>query len=186
MKSVPAVLAILFGLAILPASGQEIAPISTELSKAAGKFDVQLLKKTFASYQYGPSVIEGAIIDGYQNIAPTDYGDGVDMAVIRYHSEEAGLPDGFYLWSVRTEIPVTQLGDYVVISQLKDFDRKVVFEQKSLANVFSLKPLKNIEDPGVIFSIVGEAITDGVMARGRPSTADGFRSAHRRLTDLRG
>ncbi|RWA81299.1 hypothetical protein [Mesorhizobium sp.] len=147
------------------ARGADLADGPTaELQKAANDFKVKLLPGAYARYEYGLESFETAIIDGFQNVPAAAYQKGVDVGIVRYHSDEDKLPDGYYKWSVHTDNAVTAIGRQSAVTELRDKSGMVVFSQPIAIEALSLTVAQTVPDPGVIVTFSSQPVTKGTKA----------------------
>ncbi len=98
------------------------------ISSAAEKFGVSLvLGKSHLRIESGDTIIESAIIDGFQNTPASSYHEGVDVAIIRYQSKELGIPDGFYKLTTKADEKIESTGKKNANSYLFDQDGNLIF-----------------------------------------------------------
>jgi hypothetical protein len=100
---------------------------------------ISLLESTYLRVETRGKVVEAAVIDGYQNTPASRYHEGVDVAVMRYHSQALGIPDGVYRLRVKSARKITRRGRHRGESQLFNSDNQMVFSMPHYFDVTSVE-----------------------------------------------
>jgi hypothetical protein len=112
----------------------------TSLNAESREFrGVRLIKSTYTRIELSGKVVESAVIDGFQNTPASSYHDGVDVAMIRYHSKALGIKDGVYKLRVKSKAKIKEIGLYKGIAELYTKDSKVIYSGTHAFDVFSVE-----------------------------------------------
>lgn len=111
------------------------------ITRASKKFGpgINLLESTYLRVETRGQVVEAVVIDGYQNTPASKYHEGVDVAIMRYHSEALGIRDGIYRLHVKSARKITRRGRHRGESQLFDTDDRIVFKMTHFFDVTSVE-----------------------------------------------
>lgn len=126
-------------------------------------FGETIIPASFRRVEADGLVIEVGAIAGYENVPAGDYHKGVDVAIMRYHSEEFGIPDDYYKLSVKTKEEVTTLGIHPATMTLSTSTNKVAYQGDGVTECFSLT-LPPVEKRFVVADLHSEVVKTGERA----------------------
>lgn len=112
----------------------------TSLQAASREFGrLALVKSTYTKMELSGKVFESAIIDGFQNTPASSYHEGVDVAIIKYHSKALGIKDGVYRFRVKSKNKIETLGIHEGVSELYTKENKLAYSGVHVFDVFSVE-----------------------------------------------
>ena len=115
-------------------------------SRTFGK--VRLIKSTYTKIELGGKVVESAVIDGFQLTPASAYHEGVDVAMIRYHSKALGIKDGLYRFRIRAKVQINSVGVHSGISELYTSKNRLAYSGIHVFDVSSveLPPVRGVRN----------------------------------------
>lgn len=132
------------------------------LEEQANGFGVSVLAETYSSINAGGKMYEGVIVKGLEHVRPTDYRDGVPLAVLRYGSQSLGIPDGIYLLKAKSGAPLKSAGRQSVELQLVRRDMTEAYRSPSFTMVSDPIQLNSSSLPTIEFrTLAGDDALNG-------------------------
>jgi hypothetical protein len=120
-----------------------------------------LLRETYINAEGNGSVVESICIDGIQNIPPSQYHNGADVAIVRFSSEVLSIADGYYLLRIVAPNKIERIGHHNAMSQLINEHGNVIFEQPHVIDVFSVDLPKDRKNTSIIAQL--NSFTNNLM-----------------------